>query len=354
MKYPINFAGTYPKPWAGYYFREPLGYTSGVHTGVDFNGAGAGNADLGLPIVAICGGTVVDKRSNGQIKGFGNCLIIESSCPPNINGSKLYHRYLHMNSIEVAVGQQVVEGQRIGTVGNTGTEYAHLHLDTWTNRNGLGPHWNYDKDTALASYEDPYRVIENNQSWSGNPSGNGGSVAETINDDVSRQIGWHYLGRNGFDGKPNALQAKQGDIFGQPLTNAKLSEFFLSAEAREWRDSRIHKVYGERDALRTTNGNLNSQITQLTKDVAEKQKTIETQSQSINELNQVVAGQKLEISELNEQVKRLTAENIALKKQLEEAGSTPPATPETDTVTISKDSVWTAFVNWVNKVFGGK
>lgn len=168
MKQPIDYAGSYPSNWAGYVFREALGYTSGVHTGVDYNGAGAGNADLGMPIVAIASGRVVDRKMNGQIGGFGNCIIIETpNCPPNATGNKLFHRYLHMNSVDVNVGQEVQEGQRVGTVGNTGTQYAHLHLDVWTDRNGLGAHWNYDKDTQLASYEDAFRLIETNPHWSG-------------------------------------------------------------------------------------------------------------------------------------------------------------------------------------------
>lgn len=286
----------------------------------------------------------MDRRNNGQISGFGNCLIIETpGCPPGVNGTKLYHRYLHMNSIEVNVGQQVNEGQRIGTVGNTGTEYAHLHLDTWTNRNGLGPHWNYDKDTQLASYEDAFRLIENNPNWSGSSGENGGNM-QNINDDSARQIGYHYLGRNGYDGKPNALQSPQGDLQGQPLSNAKLSEFFLSAESRDWRDNRLPNLFQERD-------NLRGEVSRLTSTNQELTDTVARQNGEIIGLNQTINGQKLEISELSEQVKKLTAENIALKKQLEDCGSTPPPTPETDSVVITKDSLWTTFKNFISNIF---
>lgn len=141
-----------------------------------------------------------------------------------------------------------------------------------------------------------------------------------INDDVSRQIGWHFMGRNGYDGKPNALQSKQGDIYGKELTNAQMSAFFLSAEAREWRDSRVPKIYAERDALRVTNGNLNTQVTQLTKAVAEKQKVIDAQSAQIIGLTQTVNEKQAEISSLQDKAADLEKENKELKAQLATCG----------------------------------
>lgn len=149
----------------------------------------------------------------------------------------------------------------------------------------------------------------------------GGTMAETINDDSARQIGWHYLGRNGFDGKPNALQAPQGDIQGKALTNAQMSAFFLSAEARDWRDSRIHKVYGERDALRGTNTNLNAQVTQLTKAVADKQKVIDAQTAQITTLTNTVNAKQAEIDALSYRVSDLEKENAELKAQLATCGN---------------------------------
>lgn len=147
------------------------------------------------------------------------------------------------------------------------------------------------------------------------------NMAETINDDSARQIGWHYLGRNGFDGKPNALQAPQGDLQGKPLTNAQLTQFFLSAEAREWRDSRIHKVYAERDALRGTNTNLNAQVTQLTKAASEKQATIEKQNTQIIGLTQTVNEKQAEISVLQDTNSQLTKENAELKAIIATGGA---------------------------------
>ena len=147
----------------------------------------------------------------------------------------------------------------------------------------------------------------------------GGNMAG-INDDVSRQIGWHFLGRNGYDGKPNALQAKQGDIYGKELSNAQMSAFFLSAEAREWRDSRLPKLYAERDALKASNANLNTQVTQLTKALSDAQTKLSQANASIIGLTQTVNEKQAEISSLQDQVADLTKENAELKAQLATCG----------------------------------
>lgn len=147
------------------------------------------------------------------------------------------------------------------------------------------------------------------------------SMAETINDDVARQIGWHYLGRNGFDGKPNALQAPQGDLQGKQLTNAQLSQFFLSAEARDWRDSRIHKVYAERDGLKSANANLTAERDRLAKANQELTATISRLNGEVIGLAQTVKEKQAEINTMQDQVVDLEKENKELKAQLATCGN---------------------------------
>lgn len=143
----------------------------------------------------------------------------------------------------------------------------------------------------------------------------GESMAETfiITDDASRQLGWHVLGRNGKDGRPNALQSPQKDLMGKTLSVQYLDSLYLSTEARKWRDGEFQKVYAERDALRETNSNLNTQITQLSKAVADKDATIQKQGVVITEQQAIINGQKLEIAELAD-------ENAKLKAQLATCG----------------------------------
>ena len=165
---PMDYYGTYgTNSWAGYVFREALGYTSGVHTGVDYNGAGAGNADLGMEARAVANG-IVRWVGNRNDLGFGNTIIIEHPLAPTYKAElgcdSLFSRYMHLNTIEVAAGQQVTAGQRIGSVGNTGTQWAHLHLDLYKSTiDGGGVHFRYDKNTQLASYLDAYRFVQTHQ-----------------------------------------------------------------------------------------------------------------------------------------------------------------------------------------------
>ena len=44
-----------------------------------------------------------------------------------------------------------------------------------------------------------------------------GESMQNINDDVARQIGYNYLGRNGYDGRPNALSAPATNIPTKPV-----------------------------------------------------------------------------------------------------------------------------------------
>ncbi len=162
---PINYYGTPGQTsWAGYIFKELLGYTSGRHTGDDYNGAGGGNSDLGMEIRSIANG-IVRWTGNRNNLGFGNVTIIEYPLSPTLAAelgcSSLFGRYMHQNTIEVGVGQEVSIGQRIGSVGNSGTQYAHLHLDLYKNTiDGGGIHLRYDKDTQLSSYLSPYNYIQ--------------------------------------------------------------------------------------------------------------------------------------------------------------------------------------------------
>ena len=285
----MDFTGAYPSNWAGYVFKEALGYTSGVHTGVDYNWGG-GSEDYGFAIRAITAGVVVARINDGQVSGFGNALIIESDCPPGTAGTKMYHRYLHTSAIHVNVGQTVTEGQHIANVGGTGGVVPHLHLDVWTNRNGLGVHWNYDKNTALASYEDPYHLIANNSNWT-----SGGSMAETANLDTDRILQHGILARNGLRGRSYALDGSTGKVFeGQPLTNANISAWFLSQEAREWRD--------------TSNPASVNDINTRLDSITAKDATIDSLTGELSVAN-------TQILALNQTVTELTDENTALKKE---------------------------------------
>ncbi len=96
-------------------------------------------------------------------------------------------------------------------------------------------------------------------------------IGEVMNDDSARQVAYHFQGRNGFDGMPNALATGAPDLQGQPLTNAKLTEIFLSPTSRAWRDAKLPQVFTERDALRAENASMKKLTADLQTALANEQ-----------------------------------------------------------------------------------
>ncbi len=84
------------------------------HNGLDFA------APSGAPVRAPAAGTVID---TGDYFFNGNSVFID-------HGQGLISIYMHLSRIDVAVGQRLERGQRIGAVGATGRSTGpHLH---WT------------------------------------------------------------------------------------------------------------------------------------------------------------------------------------------------------------------------------
>jgi hypothetical protein len=170
------------------------------------------------------------------------------------------------------------------------------------------------------------------------------SMAEVINDDVSRQVGYHLLGRNGFDGRPNALQAKQTDIAGKPLTNAQHSTFFLSEESRNWRDKTLPALYTERDTLRTTVTAKNTQI-------ANMQKVIDNQKIEIDKVTQALNAKQVEIDTLQDEVTLQRAEIEAQNKKIEDLEAQLAAGGGTSEDTTMLDKLKEG-INWfIKRIF---
>lgn len=82
------------------------------HGGIDLRGK------TGTPVPAAAGGKVA---FSGQLYYSGNAVIID-------HGLDIFSLYLHLNSLSVAVGEQVKQGQIIGKLGSTGRVTGpHLH-----------------------------------------------------------------------------------------------------------------------------------------------------------------------------------------------------------------------------------
>ncbi|HUV67179.1 MAG TPA: peptidoglycan DD-metalloendopeptidase family protein [Sedimentisphaerales bacterium] len=96
---------------------------------VDINLEAGGNSDLGEPVVASFTAAVVDAvdltdRAGGR--SWGKTVRIVGFLE---DGHFVCWRGCHLDSIEVARGQIIRCGDSIGTIGHSGTQYAHLHFD---------------------------------------------------------------------------------------------------------------------------------------------------------------------------------------------------------------------------------
>jgi murein hydrolase activator len=103
--------GRLPWPTEG---RIVTGFGAQVHprfgtrtfrNGVDIEAA------VGRDVLAVHGGHVI---YTGWFKGYGNLIIVD-------HGNEYYTLYAHIADIEAKEGEDVRQGQRIGTVGDTGS-----------------------------------------------------------------------------------------------------------------------------------------------------------------------------------------------------------------------------------------
>ena len=127
---------------SGYGFRiHPVHKVKKFHHGIDFT------CKTGTAIQATGNGRVkkVEKRKSG----YGKNVTID-------HGFGFETLYAHMHTIDVKVGDKVEKGEKIGTVGSTGTSTApHLHYEVRVKGKSVNP-IDYCMD-GLSSEE--YRVL---------------------------------------------------------------------------------------------------------------------------------------------------------------------------------------------------
>lgn len=116
-----SVSATVAKEARGYFIRP---VTRGTRTqGIHGYNAVDIAAPIGTPVVASASGTVVISRDSGWNGGYGKYTVVKHS-----NGTQTL--YAHLNEVIVYTGSQVVQGQVIGYVGNTGKSTGpHLHFE---------------------------------------------------------------------------------------------------------------------------------------------------------------------------------------------------------------------------------
>ncbi len=94
------------------------------HSGLDFA------APAGSPVLAPAAGSVVD---TGDYFFNGNTVFLD-------HGQGLISAYMHLSRIDVAVGQRVERGERLGAVGTSGRATGpHLHWTVILNATPVDP-----------------------------------------------------------------------------------------------------------------------------------------------------------------------------------------------------------------------
>lgn len=95
-----------------------------LHRGVDWK------APLGSPVLVAGSGLILEAGAKDK---YGNCIII-------LHDEIYQTLYAHLDNIDVKVGEQIVAGQQIGTVGNSGLSMGtHLHYEVIKNGVPVNP-----------------------------------------------------------------------------------------------------------------------------------------------------------------------------------------------------------------------
>ena len=131
---------------------HPIHKIPKMHEGLDFT------APKGTPIQATGDGIVIRARKDKS--GYGNNILID-------HGYGYTSLYAHMKDMDVTVGNHVKKGQKIGTIGNTGTSTApHLHYEIRYKDKAINPiHYCMDGLTPEEYEEMVHLASEANKSF---------------------------------------------------------------------------------------------------------------------------------------------------------------------------------------------
>ena len=139
------------------------GFSSG-HKAVDI-----GRSHLtGEPVVAHTAGKVVfcqtghknNKKATGNAS-YGNCVKLD-------HGSGYSTLYAHLAAVSVALGELVLAGQVIGTMGNTGRSFGtHLHFEVRRDNKHMDPTPYLEADLPLPKTTEDGKIHVTYQTYTG-------------------------------------------------------------------------------------------------------------------------------------------------------------------------------------------
>lgn len=220
-----------------------------------------------------------------------------------LRGATGLHSLCHLERSYVNVGQAVKKGDRLAKMGYTGYTIpsgpAGTHLHYYIQR----PNGSYTYPPTL--YSEPFNPPE------------GGNVSKTdLN--IARIMAYHIAGRDGFDGRPNALAGKSdADLNKNHVgkeTNGELWAWYNSSEGKNYREKILPTVYNQREAYKK---NLNEVTTDrdalikkydAAKAEAAKVPALEEQNDTlktqVEAANSIIDDQKDQIAKLQKQLEQ--------------------------------------------------
>ncbi len=116
----------------------------GTHLGLDINGVGGGNSDLGDTIYSIGNGIVA--------KAEVDCYL---AVYYKYKGKAIKALYYHCLAIFPKTGDYVAKGEPIATIGDIGADLAHLHFELIKDTNIICGFYGYPED----DFYDPMEVL---------------------------------------------------------------------------------------------------------------------------------------------------------------------------------------------------
>lgn len=128
------------------------------HSGLDVG------APEGTPVHAMYAGTIVEIESAWKSGGGPGGNLVRVRTDSGANGGVLEHGYYHLSETTkgLKIGQEVVQGQKIGGVGDTGNSTGpHLHLSTnWLSRERIDHGDSTVEYSSSKQALDPEQVLE--------------------------------------------------------------------------------------------------------------------------------------------------------------------------------------------------
>ena len=109
------------------------------HRGIDINGIGGGDTDLGLPVQSMFPGTILELATPENWRGYGQTVLVRSDAWVAEFVGALLDQYLpvldvqyaHLYQVTVRGGDRINAGDHLGSIGkgDRNQYLAHLHLE---------------------------------------------------------------------------------------------------------------------------------------------------------------------------------------------------------------------------------